>query len=132
MSREWRLNPPPNWPMAAGVEVGLDWRPDPTWGPPPVGWQLWHRRRFTGRRTFVPAAFALMLGAVALTGAAGASTGEPAAPVRPVLQRTALFGPGPFPAGPGEGTGAACAASYPGSGQLSDRWVAGGVRPTDC
>jgi hypothetical protein len=44
MALEWRLNPPPNWPLAQGIEVGLDWQPDPSWGPPPVGWQLWERR----------------------------------------------------------------------------------------
>ncbi|MFI7585579.1 hypothetical protein ACIB24_00725 [Spongisporangium articulatum] len=45
MTTHWRLNPPPNWPVPADAELALDWRPDPAWGPPPVGWQLWKRRR---------------------------------------------------------------------------------------
>ena len=43
MRGEWRLNPPPNWPVATDARIDLDWRPDPAWGPPPTGWQLWQR-----------------------------------------------------------------------------------------
>jgi hypothetical protein len=37
------LGVPPNWPPHD--PPGLDWRPDPAWGPLPVGWTLWRRRR---------------------------------------------------------------------------------------
>jgi hypothetical protein len=45
VARRWRLNAPPNWPIPAGADLDLNFRPDPAWGPPPVGWPLWHRER---------------------------------------------------------------------------------------
>ncbi|SOD71493.1 hypothetical protein SAMN05892883_1010 [Jatrophihabitans sp. GAS493] len=40
--REYRFNPPPNWPHPpAGWVPPAGWAPDPAWGPLPAGWPLW-------------------------------------------------------------------------------------------
>jgi hypothetical protein len=44
MPERWQFNRAPNWPAHLQAP-DLDWRPDPAWGPPPVGWVLWRRRR---------------------------------------------------------------------------------------
>jgi HNH endonuclease len=42
LAGEWRLNPPPGWPVPPpGWVPSVDWQPDPSWPPPPPGWQLW-------------------------------------------------------------------------------------------
>lgn len=36
-----RFNPPPGWPLPADFTPEPGWQPDPSWPPPPPGWQLW-------------------------------------------------------------------------------------------
>lgn len=90
MQRDWRLNAPPNWPVAPDARIGLDWRPDPAWGPPPPGWQVWCR---ASRRLpiVVPALTALVVTLAALV--VGALLGAAALAPRPSAATTARHQP---------------------------------------
>lgn len=51
-----RFNPPPDWPVPAGFDPRRGHLADPTWPPPPEGWQFWVRDTAAGReRASLPA-----------------------------------------------------------------------------
>lgn len=103
MHREWRLNPPPNWPMSPGARIELDWRPDPAWGPPPTGWQLWRRPPL--RLPIAVVALGLAFGT--LLGAATAAPRPGPAGITALAPPVAPCGSPPGPGGPSAGRGPA-------------------------
>ena len=90
MPTSWEFNPPPNWPVPLQAPE-LDWQPDPAWGPPPVGWALWRRRRSWPARFRVAVTVPVAAGLTGLAGLAAALSISPggisaSTPPRPVAR----------------------------------------------